>query len=289
MGLYRQATSELHNNFSRLLIFCAVVIALVPKSLWRYFMRVVRSFLFRIDVMIDEVTSAGSKPRITTPRLTRLCDLLVPFLSDAHTDRRGVAPRKRAQFEVSSSGARSASRYGSSGAHNTAPRTGGGQSLSTPHESLILSPAEVSCWPHGGWGKVDDVQLSSSQKGASSHLMLTSFSPQLKTASPQFGPPSTGTEDSPESECGETGSAPNWRSSHIGSGGGVVGNSCMAEVLRPWGLQMYGNVLEDLGYDDPSVLGMLGAKDTDEMLCSIKANPGHRIRFRRLLESQRRS
>lgn len=120
--------------------------------------------------------------------------------------------------------------------------------------------------------------------------MPTFLAPQLNAVSPQFGPPSTGIEESPESECGETGSAPNWRSSRIkGCGGDVPGNSCMAEVLRPWGLHMYGDVLEELGYDDPSVLAMLGTKDADEMLCSIKATPGHRIRFRRLLESQQSS
>lgn len=119
--------------------------------------------------------------------------------------------------------------------------------------------------------------------------MPTSIAPQLKVASPEFGPPSTGIEDSPESECGETGSAPNVGTNPVGGdgcGGGAANNPCMAEVLRPWGLDMYGDVLEELGYDDPSVLGMLGTKDTDEMLRSINATPGHRIRFRRLLESQ---
>merc|ERR1719231_1433928 len=116
------------------------------------------------------------------------------------------------------------------------------------------------------------------------------LTPQLKAASPQFGPPSTGIEDSPESECGETGGAPNLRPSRTrAGGGGVACNSSMAKVLCPWGLNMYADVLVELGYDDPSVLDMLGAKDADEMLCSINARPGHRIRFRRLLESRRRS
>jgi len=80
--------------------------------------------------------------------------------------------------------------------------------------------------------------------------------------------------------AGETGSAP---CPPEDAGEGNSSDDVMLQNLQAWGLAAYARDLELAGYDE-EVFRMLSRPEAEEMMRCIKCKPGHKVRFRQLLE-----